>query len=604
MLKALYDYGQAHPEVIQHPGCEYRSIQYVADLTGDGGLIGVRKLDKSEQRVMCPSAGNITSKADAHPVADKALVAIRLDPDGILSEKQAAKLAVKRRIFEDRFRSGVPDIPAFQAVCDVLSDSSLLDGLQAGFVEAGGKPGDTVGFSVDGVELWRMPDVLSWWAGQQSGAGTCPGTYLDVVTGEPCEAVRLWNRMTGKCAAGGQTSGVMLVSFNEQAFCSYGFAGQQGANCPVSSRTMQSIIDSLTYLSGRAPSVETTRIVHWYAGDVKPADDVLDYILGDLAFAGAVQSDDDIDEDAMTANADRLVTSPFSGSVPPDLSGMRYHILFIQPSAARMIVHRYEQGDYGDLYASVSKWFDDLRMAASNGHVPRKLPGLKSLLWNLLTDAELSKKKNRMAPLEPFLEAILDACFFGRPVPDAIGHRALAGFRSGMYPPAGEQIQYGRQYCKIRWLRLWLNRRMNMKGDNVMPEVPELLDRDSTCPAYVSGRLMAAYDAIQRTASNLKSSVVSRYFTSCSQGPAMVLGRLQSMSVHHMEVIRDDEIRGFYQGELAEIWSRMTSGIPARLTVMEQAYFACGYWQELAYIQGLYPACGTGTEAKNKKGDK
>lgn len=594
MLKALYDYAQQHPDIIQRPGFERRSIPYIVDLTSSGDFIGVRAIDKENRSVVCPSAGVITSGVNAHPVADKASVALR-----IMDDEPSKKQEAKCELFLNRFVDNVDSVPSFQAVATALTTDEILDTIQTEFVKAGGEPGDVVGFSVDGVNLWADKSVIAWWSKVNDSIPSEP-TAIDVVTGEFCQPVNLWRKIKGRLSAGGQSSGVTLVSFNANAYSSYGFDGLQGMNCPVSESTMGAIVDAIMYLGEHAGSIGDVKLVHWYAGEVERDDDLLSMLLDKPDDS----EKDSVNDDVMTANAGRLARSPFDGSVPPDLSGIQYHIMVLKPVMSRMVIQRYEQGSYDELYQAIASWFDDLSLVSGKGIVPVSYPRLYSMMMGLLTDSE-AKKSDKVESLQPFVMGILHACFSGGMIPDAIGYRALSGFRSGMYPDNGEDIKWGSQYRKMQWIKLWLNRKRlsdKTKGDDGMPEVSKSLDRGMTQPAYVCGRLMAIYDAIQRMAANLNSSVVSKYFTSCSQSPALVLGRLQAMSVHHMDNIRSGWYRKLFQDELAQAWSMLTGEIPARLGVVEQAYFSCGYWHEMAELNGaMHDTLENATGENNKE---
>lgn len=115
-----------------------------------------------------------------------------------------------------------------------------------------------------------------------------------------------------------------------------------------------------------------------------------------------------------------------------------------------------------------------------------------------------------------------------------------------------------------------------------MPQIDVHLDEKSTNPAYICGRLMAVYDMIQRQAADRNVTVVSRFFSACSQAPLQVLGRLQELSVHHLAAIQNGYMQHMLSKELQECWSMVTGSIPNSLSIPDQAYFACGYWQERA----------------------
>ncbi len=582
MLRALYEYANTHPEVRQREGCEIRTVKFIVDIVSPDIVAGVRAIDKTCQKVNCPSAGKITVNIEAHPLIEKAEISLRIEPAKALSDRQMASLEAKRDIFYNRFADNAVHISAFGPVAAVLGDPQALENIVGIFQSLGGTSADTVGFSVDGVDLWDMPDILDWWSWKVSASEDDAGfIMLDVVTGEPCEPVKLWKAMRGRCTAGGQSSGVSLVSFNSAAFDTYGLVlKDQNLNCPVSRRTADMIMDAAIYLGNRSRNtVGDARLVHWYAGNVPNKDDLLDMLFG------SSQSEDDDDGQA-DANADRLVNSPFSGDVPPDLSNIEYHIMVMQPFAARMAVRSYECGCYGDLYSNIKSWFDDLSVQTAYGVKSRFLPKFYGLLFALLTDAESKSRTGKLSPISPHVPGILNACFHGKAIPDAIGYRAISGFRSGMYPRDGSEIQWGRQHKRVMWIRIWNNRKDNMYNMGDVKNIPEMLDRNLSDGPYVCGRLMAVYDELQRRASpGMNATVVSRYFTSCAQNPALVLGRLQSMSVHHMENIRSRRLKDLFGDEFANAWGRLGTDIPRAMSMAEQARFACGYWQEHGYLK-------------------
>lgn len=579
MLKALYDYAQKHPEVRQAIGCELKNISFVVDLTADGQLVGVRAQDKEHRNVLCPTAGTMSNRIDAHPIADKASTSLRLTPEG-LDEKKLGKLKVKQEIFLQRFQDGVTEIPEFYAVYTALSTPETMAKIQEEYAACGGKEGDCVSFSVSGRDLWSMPEVLAWWSRQcnTDPPGDPKDMVLDVVTGKPCVPAPLWKQMRGRAAMGGQSTGVALVSFNAPAFESY--QKEQGANCPVSKETADAIMDAAIYLSANAATIGTVRLLHWYSERVAPEDDFFEQLLG---LSGEAGPEDENEEAAMDSNVNKMVNAPFKGEMPPNMEGVTYHMIYMQPKAARMVVRRYEQGSYATMYRSIQAWYKDLNVVTASGIVANKTPSLYALMFGLLSDTETSAKTDKIKPLEAWVPYILDSCFYGRPLPDPLAARALSGFRSGIYATSDKDAQnLSQQHKRIQWLKLWLNRIGQNDERRNAPMIDETANKNLKYPAYVCGRLMAIYDKIQRVAYHLNTSVVAKWYTACSQSPAQVLCQIQKMSVHHLEAIESNYVRNLLEKELGECWSLLTDGIPDVMSMQDQSYFACGYWQELA----------------------
>ena len=97
---------------------------------------------------------------------------------------------------------------------------------------------------------------------------------------------------------------------------------------------------------------------------------------------------------------------------------------------------------------------------------------------------------------------------------------------------------------------------------------------------------MAVYAAIQRTAMpNVNASVAQRYYASCIQTPALVLGRLSQLSVHHLEKIRYPSVAESYRELLETVNSAIGNQVPTTLDLEKQSYFALGYYQMSARIR-------------------
>lgn len=116
-----------------------------------------------------------------------------------------------------------------------------------------------------------------------------------------------------------------------------------------------------------------------------------------------------------------------------------------------------------------------------------------------------------------------------------------------------------------------------------MPELNPKLENIG----YQCGRLLAIYDAIQRRAApEVQTGVLTKFYAACSQHPAMTIGRMQTLSIHHLRKIESPYYERLYRDMLAATYDCIPAGtqIPKRLSPEDQAYFAVGYWQQVAAI--------------------
>ena len=573
MLRALYEYGKSHPEVLKLPGFSDRTIKYVVELDGTGGFVSIRP---SERRsVSCPDMGGATrgSGVVANVLMEKASISIGLDPG--VSGKALERVEGKRACFLDYFRELA--IPEFAVVLRALETDDILDAIQSEAVACGVSAGDVVGFAVSGALLSDVPAVQSWWASRASG-GSGPCTSVDVVTGEACAPARLFDPVPSsvKIARGGQASGVALISFNKPSFESYNLT--QGFNSPMSAGTAKTVMDAFIDLGNQAVSLGDVNFMHWYDCDVDSADDVL--LQAFFAFDGQDDGPDgsDADEASAVAAASTLVTSPLTGTSPVSLMGRQYHIMVVQPEMSRMVVRSYEKGSYEDLYRNIQAWFDDMSLVSAFGKGwvrPRKL---NALLFALLSASESKKKSysDKMKHLSPLVVPILKACIDGTCLPDAVAARALAAIHSGIYN--SENAGYINPVA-MQCLKLWLIRKNNERSRGIMAE----LNRGCAQPAYHCGRLLAVYEQVQAQVNpDVNVGVLTKFYAGCSQSPALVLGNMQALSVHHFQKFTSRSYRRLYESVLEEVWSDLGADIPKNLTLEEKAYFALGYWQQRA----------------------
>ena len=111
-------------------------------------------------------------------------------------------------------------------------------------------------------------------------------------------------------------------------------------------------------------------------------------------------------------------------------------------------------------------------------------------------------------------------------------------------------------------------------------------NRERLSAPYQCGAMMAVYSAIQSAANpNVNVTVVQRYYASAIQTPALVMGRLSQMSIHHLEKMENRWLASELQRRLCEISTHIPAQIPATLNLEQQADFALGYYQMSAQLE-------------------
>ena len=97
---------------------------------------------------------------------------------------------------------------------------------------------------------------------------------------------------------------------------------------------------------------------------------------------------------------------------------------------------------------------------------------------------------------------------------------------------------------------------------------------------------MAVYGEIQHKAMpEVNVNMAQRFYASCIQTPALVLGRLSQLSVHHLAKIENKFYQNLYRELLEQVHSAIGPVIPTTLNLEKQSYFALGYYQMYAKMR-------------------
>ena len=485
------------------------------------------------------------------------------------------------------------------ALCaEKLNDREMLVRIRKLLNENKIKAASRISFMVDGRKLHNSPHLLEWW--KQWRQEILPPKKGELapclIIGELTTPVATTPSIKGLRVVGGHSSGDALICFDKPAFTSYGL--KQAANAPVSESAMGAVKAALDELLADAPILCGMKFVHWYDRDIEKKDDP--FYGPNLLRHDDADDDEDEDEDEgedleqaerrARKNADSLIRSVHAGTTAGTLDSI-YHILLLSGVNGRVMVRRYEMGEYKTLQENLDKWNRDLALVHPYGKglcKPMKLTGrLIRLLKYQKNDRKIFERLGK--ELSGITPAVLTAILSGGPLPDAVAIRALAYIRSRLLSNDEEQTMDNLDGWACQWLKVWLLRNHERSEEHLNkfynPNHPE--------PAYHCGAALAVYGEIQNKAMpGVNVNVVQRYYASCIQTPALVLGRLSQLSVHHLPKI---EYAHIFTRLLEEVYTSIGPEIPTTLNLEKQSYFALGYYQMSAKMRS------DRMEAANKK---
>ena len=593
MLKALYDYALAH-RLTPPPGYAPKTVKAWVEVSTKSDYVGVVPGDGEE--ILCPDIGSLANGTTK---------------SNVLTEKRSVifptENAQKTEFFLQTMRGAAEGDPVWYRCLETLEDpekrKQVLEELDRNKV----KPGDRISFRIDGEPGVSRKETVSWWQvyrKQFTGGGGTPET-LCMITGEPAVPISTTPPIQGLYAVGGHARGDALISFDKPAFTSYGL--KQAANAPVSEEAYAAVKAALDDLLKDAPSVITQKTVkpnhavvlagmkcvHWYDRDLPQEEDLIG-----TALLSWDDDEEDAEETALPVNeaeerrrADSVPLSVRSGVESGNLDGVRYYILLLTGVGGRVMVRRYEQGNYAELRKHIRQWYEDLALTNPAGTGKSKDRKLTARLMRLMKRQKVDKEPFRrmekeLAGVTPMvIESILN----GTPLPDSVASRALAFVRSKMLESEDAQDSRQQRAARIpdgiacQWLKVWLSRNAESeKGDEkLMSEY----NPNHPNTAYQCGAVMAILAEIQNAAMpDVGAGVVQRYYASAMQTPALVLGQLSKLSNYHLDKFDNKNVAEKYREKLAEAWARVGDEVPAVLNLEQQSYFTLGYYQMTALL--------------------
>lgn len=382
-----------------------------------------------------------------------------------------------------------------------------------------------------------------------------------LVTGENAPSARLHSKIKG--VRGAQSSGASIVSFNLDAFSSYGKL--QGDNAPVSNRAASAYVTALNHMlaanSRQRVQIGDTTTVFWAEAEEKADTATKAENLFSMILEPAVT--DESEAGQISKKLEAIAKGRPLSEVDPGVDeNTRFFVLGLAPNASRLSIRFWFEDNLGNLSAKIGKHWQDLSLEPT----PWKTP---PALWRLLRETAVQNKLENIPPA--IGGALMRSILTGSRYPQSLLGAVIARIR------ADKNINGTRaaicKACLTRDYRLGFAKE----------DVPMSLHTEENNTAYRLGRLFAVYEDIQRAAVNPKSTIRARYFGAASATPASVFPILVRNSMHHLATIRKGERGGRahrFEREVGSILDGMETSFPRSLRLEDQGRFAIGYYQQ------------------------
>jgi CRISPR-associated protein Csd1 len=347
-----------------------------------------------------------------------------------------------------------------------------------------------------------------------------------------------------------QSSGAAVISFNLDAFCSYG--KDQNFNAPVSEEAAFAYTTVLNHLlssdSRQKVQIGDATTVFW-----TERESAIEGFMGIILNPG--------DSDGDIKNVRDFLEAIKDGKSAPGIeeTGMKFYILGLSPNASRLSVRFWHVSTVVEICEVLGQHFRDLSIVRQFADKDPEFPGM----WRLLLETAAQRKTENINPL--LAGALIRSILTGAPYPQTLLSSVIGRIR------ADQTMNYLRaaiiKACLVRKARI---------NQNPL-EVSMSLDKESTNIAYRLGRLFAALEKAQKDAvPGANTTIRDRYYGSASATPRVVFPQLLRLGQHHIQ--KSDY--GFTSDKMIE---EIMSGIqefPAHLSLDEQGMFAIGYYHQ------------------------
>lgn len=410
-------------------------------------------------------------------------------------------------------------------------------------------------FQMDGDRgfVHDRPEIRKLWLGrftasEKGQSGMC------LVSGETAPIAVLHPAIKG--VRGAQSSGAALVSFNLDAFCSYGKT--QNLNAPVCESRASAYTKALNHLlssRGNHVQIGDATTVFWTERQ-SPVEGFFGLILDPRDSSG------DDKELAVFLEAVR------EGKLPHEIDGdVRFYILGLSPNAARLSVRFWHVSTVREISEKLGQHFRDLAMVRSFETDPQ-YPGM----WHLLRETANRKSDDGPPPL--LAGAVMRSILMGVPYPQTLLSAVIGRIR------ADQNINY----LRAAIIKAVLARKQRILNQGI--EVPMALDTENKNIPYLLGRLFAILEKTQLEAHSdesgrpkINTTIKDRFYGSASATPRAVFPQLLRLTQHHLQKIEKVEYRRIRDKQIEGVICNLHE-FPAHMGLDEQGLFAIGYYHQ------------------------
>ncbi|HBC88775.1 MAG TPA: type I-C CRISPR-associated protein Cas8c/Csd1 [Lentisphaeria bacterium] len=555
ILQALKQYYDRKPE-LPRLGFEEKEIPYIIVLDREGRPASLNQTYEGSgkarraKRYLVPQAVKKTSGIASNLLWENPEYAL-----GVKIKGKKARIAEQHEFFKKRIADlgdlkddGLAAVKKFLAEKDKASLLEPFGETWKQLLEEGGN----LTFQLAGETGIVLDSPLIKDAIRSALSEEGQEKSICLVTGEREPMERLHSSIKG--VWGAQSSGANILSFNLDAFNSYGKA--QGANAPVGKSSAFAYTTALNHLldkdSKQRIQVGDASTVFWSEKTTEFEQKLAD-------FFGEPPKDD---PDRNTRAVESLFRSAETGAFSEGEGNTRFYVLGLAPNASRISVRFWIVDTVSGMAGKIRQHFEDLRIAHG-----QKGKDSFSLFRLLVSTASQGKAEN----IPPNLAGdTMRSILAGLPYPATLLQAAIRRIIA----------EHDISHVRAALIKACLNRSIRYSNSNKEKEITVNLDPSSTNIGYRLGRLFAVLEKIQEEANpGINATIRDRFYGAASGAPVTVFGNLMRLKNHHLSKLENAGRRINFEKMIGEILSGVDD-FPPHLILADQGRFAIGYYHQ------------------------
>jgi len=428
-------------------------------------------------------------------------------------------------------------------------------------------------FECEGNYLHRNNAVQQVWEMQDSS--NKPGSEHTIaqclVSGRMEPIAETHQKIKGVYDA--QVTGASLVSFNDDAFCSYG--KKQSLNAPIGESSMFKYTTVLKHLLDRQNKsklqIGDVTTVFWAETNDKTYEDLVNFFFDPREEREDRKEKTDGESTTQDKKTLQMVGDILKKvrvghhlqekdlGIDPDKTN--FYILGLSPNNARLSVRFWYQDNFGDFITKVARHHLDMEIIRDDSG-----PHYISVYSLLKQTVPQSSKDQAISPLLGGL--VMRSILGNTPYPTQMYNAILNRVR----------VEGSINYVRAGFIKAYLLR-LARSGLTKLTEdmITVSLNEESSSVPYRLGRLFAVLERAQSdTNREMKSTINSKYFSSASTTPAVVFPVLLKLAQHH--IAKSDW--GFKSTKSIEEILVGIDAFPAFLSLEDQGMFMLGYYHQ------------------------